>query len=537
MIKRLLLTLSIVVGLTACQPAQDDKTATRIDEIVRFRVEHDDFSGSVLVAKGDQIVFNKSYGLANIEWNIPNTTTTKFRLGSVTKQFTAAAILLLEEDGKLKLDASVKTYWPEAPRTWDNVTVFNLLTHTSGMPPPGEQWRYAEGPAEETIGLFRDKPLDFKPGSQYAYSNSGYVVLGYLIERLSGKSYADFLQERIFTPLEMKDTGVESNGPIITNRAAGYAKGERGILNAEYWSMPSSIGSGVVYSTTEDLLRWTRGLFGGKLLSAASLEKMTTPFKENYGLGVEISKDKGMKVIHHGGNIQGFNCTLAYIPDEKMTVVALSNIEGESGSGIVRRLIGFLRGDAVVLPHEKQEIQLTEDALTQLVGVYEFNPDTNFVIDLSNGKLVGHLGADEPKALLAEAPNRLFVRDIDAELRVEYDSAGTVTGLVLHQDGSEQPAKRLPDRPVVKLPEEVLLRHVGNYEIAHGVNVVFTLEDGHLMAKPPDEPKQRLYSESENKFFFKTFNAEIEFVQGKPGQTMGLIFRNAGQVLKAARKN
>ena len=280
---RLQLTLTLVIAaLAACHAAPEDKTSRRIDEIVNFRVTNKEFSGSVLIAKGDNIVFNRGYGLANIEWGVPNTATTKFRLGSITKQFTAAAILLLEEDGKLHLEDPVRVHWPEAPRAWDKVTIFHLLTHTSGMAPPDETWRFSEGPAEETVGHFRDRPLEFEPGSEFRYSNSGFILLAYLIERISGQSYSDFLEERILTPLGMKDSGVESNGPIVGNRASGYADGENGWVHGAYLSMPSSIGSGAVYSTTEDLLRWTRGLFGGKLLKANSF------FFETFNAGVEL---------------------------------------------------------------------------------------------------------------------------------------------------------------------------------------------------------------------------------------------------------
>ena len=533
---RLLLTLSITIaGLAACQSPRENQTSKRIDEIVRFRTEIKEFSGSVLIAKGDDIVFSKAYGLANIEWNIPNTTTTKFRLGSITKQFTAAAILLLEEEGKLKLEDPVRSHWPEAPRSWDKVTIFHLLTHTSGMPQPDDTWRFSEGPAEETVSHFRDKPLEFEPGTEYRYSNSGFILLAYLIERVSGQTYSDFLQERILKPLGMKDSGVESNGPIVLNRASGYADGDDGFVNAAYLSMPSSIGSGALYSTTEDLLRWTQGLFGGKLLKASSLEKMLTPFKEGYGLGVEISKEKDVKVIVHGGSIEGFTALLAYYPDEKMTLVVLANLEG-TADGLAKRLSGFMHGEKVVLPNEKHEIKLPEDALKKFAGIYEVDPDNNFVVTYSNGSLSGRMGTQTPSNLLAESANQFFVADVDGELEFEQDSTGAATGVVFHQDGSTGRAKRLPDRSEIKLSDEVLRQHAGIYQFAPNTAVVITLEKGLLVAKPPHDPKQELYPESETKFFFKTFNAEVEFDRNQLGKTTGLVFRSATQNLKASRR-
>ncbi len=467
----------------------------------------------------------------------PNTPTTKFRLGSLTKQFTAAAILLLEEQGKLKTDDLVKTHWPEAPAAWDKITLFHLLTHTSGMPAPdNEAWRLSEGPTEKVVALFRDKPLDFEPGSQYAYSNAGYIVLGYLIERISGQSYGDFLREKIFTPLGMKDTGVDSNASIIAQRAAGYSPGPMGVTNAPYFSMASSIGSGALYSTTEDLNRWMQGLFGGKVLSAASLKKMTTPFKENYAMGLEVTKEKGRDVIRHGGSIAGFNTYLAWFPEEKLAIVALANLEGDSSVGVVRRLSQIIHGESVVLPSEKREIQLPEDVMTKIAGTYEFNPEANMVITMSDGKLSATLGTQETKQLIAESATRFFARDIDAELVIEQDSSGAVTAIVLRQDGEEHRAKRVVEPVEVKLPPEVLLRYAGTYQIAPGVDVVMTVEDGRLVAKPPSDPKQELFAESENKFFFRTFNAQVEFTRNKAGQTTGLIFRNAGSESRATRR-
>ena len=185
-----------------------------MDQIVTSYVTSGKFMGSVLVARGDQILLNKGYGSANLEWNIPNDPSTKFRLGSLTKQFTAASILLLEERGKLSVSDPVKKYLPDAPAAWDKITLYNLLTHTSGIPSFTGFPDYAESEPFATtpanlVARFRDKPLEFEPGTKWNYSNSGYALLGYLIEKVSGESYADFVQKNIFTPLGMKDSGYD----------------------------------------------------------------------------------------------------------------------------------------------------------------------------------------------------------------------------------------------------------------------------------------------------------------------------------------
>ncbi|RPI61430.1 MAG: class A beta-lactamase-related serine hydrolase, partial [Lysobacterales bacterium] len=280
----------------ALAAAQD---AARMEALIQPRVDDKTFMGAVLVARGDEVILSKGYGFANLEWSIPNTPSTKFRLGSVTKQFTAAAILLLADRGKLALDDPVKKHWPDAPAAWDAITIFHLLTHTSGIPNFTNDaelmrtQRVMPSTPEKTLGHVRDKPLDFAPGERMSYSNSGYVLLGLLVERVGGQSYADFVRDNIFEPLGMNDSGYDVSAAIIPNRASGYASGMR---NAPYVDMTVPHGAGALYSTTEDLLRWTQGLFGARLLSAASLEKMITPFKNDYAFGVIVGNAGSRKV-------------------------------------------------------------------------------------------------------------------------------------------------------------------------------------------------------------------------------------------------
>ena len=280
--------LQLFVLLAGPCLAQD---AARMDQIVQSYVANHQFMGTVLVARGSQVLFSKGYGSANLEWDIPNTPNTKFRLGSVTKQFTAASILLLEERGKLSVSDPVKKYLPDAPAAWDKITIFHLLTHTSGIPNFTSFPDYAKlepfaTTPEQLVARFRDKPLDFEPGEKWNYSNSGYVLLSYLIEKITGDSYEKFVRENIFTPLGMKDSGYDSNSAVIPHRASGYVFGKNGFENAGFVHMSIPQGAGALYSTTEDLLKWEQGLFGGKVLKAASLEKMTTPFKNNYAFGL-----------------------------------------------------------------------------------------------------------------------------------------------------------------------------------------------------------------------------------------------------------
>jgi len=541
---RLLTFFATVFLLAACQPSQEGKIAARVDEIVRSQVDNKKFTGSVLIAKGDRILFNKSYGLANIEWNIPNAPATKFRIGSVTKQFTAAAILLLEQQGKLKLENPVKTHWPEAPRSWDKITIFHLLTHTSGIPDGlSAEWetqKKYETSAEKTLNRVRHKPLDFEPGSQFRYSNYGYILLGYLIERISGQTYGDFLREQIFAPLGMKDSGADSNSAIIPMRAAGYSPGPDGVLNADYVNMTFPHAAGVLYSTTEDLLRWTQGLFGGKLLSATSLKKMTTTFKNNYGFGVGVVQKKGLTMIAHSGGIDGFNSNLSYFVEEKITIAVLSNLrktsEDSAPDVIANQVSAILHGDTLVLPSDRREVKLSENVLTKLTGLYEFDPNRNMIVTLSNGRLSAQVGTNLPVEIFPESPTHFFGRSVDEQIEFERDLQGNVTSLVLHLEGEQHHARRLEDRSEIKLPAEVLTRYSGTYPMEPGLDIVVTEEEGRLMAVVGEPPKVQLHAESETRFFMKEGNIQFEFILNKAGQTTGIIAHHGGDEIRAPRK-
>jgi CubicO group peptidase (beta-lactamase class C family) len=340
-VKRLLL---FIVASSAA--AQD------FDRVVQTYVTDRNFMGSVLVARGNQVLFSKGYGFANLEWRIPNDAATRFRIASITKQFTSAAILLLEERGNLTLDDPVKKFLPDAPAAWDKITLRHLLTHTSGIPDVLDTSEFAAilsiaTTPEELVGRFCVLPLDFAPGSQFSYSNSGYILLCDLIEKISGASYADFLRENIFAPLGMNDSGYDSNSVVIPHRASGYVSLAGGFENAAFIHMSIPQGAGGLYSTTGDLLKWNQALFGGKILKPESLEKMTTPFRENYALGLSVETAGGRKTIRHEGAINGFDTSLAYFPADQLTIAVLSNaeVDGLHAEELTNALAALIHGD------------------------------------------------------------------------------------------------------------------------------------------------------------------------------------------------
>jgi len=341
----------------------------RLGRIVQPYVDAQMFMGSVLVAKDGKILFSKSYGMADLEWNVPNSPATRFNIASMTKQFTAASILLLEDRGKLKTDDLVKKYLLDAPASWDKITIYHLLTHTSGI--SGDAAKYEPGASDKLV--FSDRPLDFQPGEQWAYTNLGYIVLGYLVERISGQTYEDFIRENIFKPLRMNDSGLMSFVTVIPRRASGYWPGNNGLENADR-SFDTRLGfsSGSLYSSTEDLLRWEEGLFSGRLLSPGSLRKMITPFKSDYACGLYAKRVNGHFMIEHDGNNIGFNSDMAYYPEDRIAVIVLANLNGTVTSEMTRALAAVAHGEIPPIPSIHKEISLPKEVLAQYAGTYQF---------------------------------------------------------------------------------------------------------------------------------------------------------------------
>jgi CubicO group peptidase (beta-lactamase class C family) len=522
--------------------AQDE---ARMDSIVQPLVESKQFMGTVLVARGDQVLFDKAYGQANAEWAVANTTNTKFRIGSITKQFTAASILLLEERGKLKVDDPIRKHYANAPAAWDGITLKHLLTHSSGIPnltdgPEFERRKQLVTSLDETIAWFRDKPLDFAPGERMKYSNSGYIMLGYVIEKVSGGSYADFVQQNILTPVGMKDSGYDSNADIIERRASGYVNAGGKLRNADYVQMSIPHAAGGLYSTTGDLLRWNRALYGGKVLKPESLAKMTTPFKDRYAFGISSGESSGRKFFEHGGGIEGFNTQLIYYPASQITIVALSNVNGAAPGQILAKLGPLAHGETVKLTSERTEIKLPRDRLERYVGTYALSPQINVMVRLDGDHLSTQLSGQPRVPTFAESETKFFVRLVDAQWEFFADPSGTVTHVVLYQNGRETKAPRTSDtvteRREISLPVAALQDYVGTFALRPGLDLVFSIEDDTLVLRPTNQGRDVMFAEAKDKFFSKYIDASIEFARDATGKVSQLTLKQGAFTGVAKRK-
>jgi CubicO group peptidase (beta-lactamase class C family) len=316
------------------QAAQSTDVAAELDVLFTKFTDQDIFNGAVLVARDGEILLSKGYGMANLDWDIPNTPDTKFRIGSITKQFTAMATLLLQEQGSLNVQDKVCNYIEECPEAWKDITIHHLLTHTSGL---RDLFTYRDldvtkrSRPETTIKLFLSDPLNFEPGTRWQYSSSGYVLLASIIKIVSGESYHSYLRKNLLEPLGMNDTGFFDNQDIVKRRATGYTNGTEA---AAYIDETGLFGGGGLYSTVEDLYLWEQALWTGQVVSQESLDAMfamgvseqtNPPFTYLYGL--EQYELDGHRAIGHSGLINGFAAMMEYFPDDKVTVIVLSNYD------------------------------------------------------------------------------------------------------------------------------------------------------------------------------------------------------------------
>jgi CubicO group peptidase (beta-lactamase class C family) len=432
----------------------------RMERAVELRAAAGQFMGAVLVARDGRVLLSKGYGDADLDWKVPNSPTTKFRLGSITKQFTAACILLLEERGKLSSGDPVKKHLADAPAAWDAITIFNLLTHTAGIPnftdlPDYRSTETRPATPEELVARFRDQPLDFAPGAGMHYSNSGYVLLGYLIEKVSGQSYQQFLQDNIFTPLAMKDSGYEVNRQVSARRAVGYSPSPKGPVVAEYIDMSIPFAAGGLYSTTEDLLRWEQGLFGGKVLSAASLAKMATPFKEHYAFGLAVNTaGTGEKLFEHGGGVNGFNTRMLYVPEQKLTVIVLANLNGPAADNIATDLRKIALHEQGTLLSDRVAVRLAPAQLRRVAGPYRFE-DGEVLIVSRHGDHLETEGAGPPLQLYAESALRYFARTEAAHVAFEPEAQQRITGLTMERGALAQRAVRIDEAEARQLAQQL----------------------------------------------------------------------------------
>jgi CubicO group peptidase (beta-lactamase class C family) len=570
MLRPLLLLLFCLASLLPAT-AQEDARVQQIDAYLQAQHDYGLFNGVALVAEGDRVLYQKGFGEAEMAWHVPNTPGTRFRIASVTKQFTAALALQLIESGDLALDEPITRYWPAYPAAQgDRVTVRQLLNHTSGIPSytglpnlPDAQ-RKPHTP-EEILAQVWEMPLEFEPGTAYRYNNSGYILLGALVERTTGQPYDVALRERLLEPLGLADSGYDHYAEVIGGLAHGYEQQPDGSYRrAAYLDTSYPYSAGMMYSTAADLHAWTRALHAGEpFQSRETLDQMLTPGLGDYGFGIGAGYTSGadsVRVYGHSGGINGFTSHLAYVPDSELTVAVLDNTQGPSVR-ISQGLVALALGQEPEPPRRPLASVLmpvidadgVEAGVARYRAVKASSPDE---IDFAEGELnalgYAYLGRGDVQTAV-----RLFELNVEAypDAWNVYDSLGEaqlVAGDSAAAAANYQRAyDRNPAAPSARdalqrlgvleapaqasVPEAVLEQYVGRYQLQPGFVIEVTRVGTQLSAQATGQPAFDLQAVTATDFDVPQVGAQITFGGMENGRAMQLTLHQGGRTMPAPR--
>jgi CubicO group peptidase (beta-lactamase class C family) len=526
--------------------------AKQIDELLTSYAEYGMFSGSALVVDGGETIYKNGFGLANIEWNISNTPQTKFRIGSLTKQFTAMLVMQQVEAGKLDLQQPISKYLPDYPKqNGDIISIHHLLTHTSGTPnftafPEYNDYMTREFSPEDLVQVFADSALEFTPGTQYNYSNSGYVLLGYILETVAETSYEDLLQNKIFAPLNMRNSGYDHHATILTNRATGYFQSLTKSRNAAYIDMSVPYAAGAIYSTVEDLFVWDQALYSNELLSEKHREQLFTPHtpagRFDYGYGWAMgdiplgTSGDSVYVVHHSGGINGFTSLITRFPKEGNSVILTGNIATDALEEITRSIANVLYGQPFESPKKPfaREIYIWMKANKpkEVVKLYSKYKNDKTYSSLNEAEM-NQLGYEYLWSHRMDQALAVFEINVDAfpNSSNAYDSYGealiyngdrkasienykkSVELNPYNQNGIDM-LKRMGvelEAEDVSVAESILKTYTGIYQLMPSFSIVITLEDQKIYGQGTGQPKLELLPKSENHFYSNVVDAQVVF--------------------------
>lgn len=561
----------LLASLLLAAPVQAQDAVPKIDAFLAAYHETGRFDGTVLVADGGAVIYEQGFGEANRSWGVPHTPDTRFRIASLTKQFTAALVLQLVEAGSLDLDAPVTRYLPDYPAAQgDRVTVHHLLSHTSGIPEhlglPGFDAMMRNPYAPDSfLTVFSGLPLDVEPGSAFTYSNSNYFLLGVLIEHITGQPYAVALRERLLAPLGLDHTGYDNGTEVIEQMASGYRRVESGFERATYFDPSVPYAAGMMYSTARDLFAWTQALHGGEVFEhTETLEQMTTPVLGEYAYGLGVSMlpvgASTVQVIGHSGGIFGFSTFLLHAPGDTRTVVVLAN-SNVNTQPIAFDLLRLLYDQPVDLPAQPisavlegvietqgvdaaiaryREIQaggaegydMGEDQLNALGYLYLGRGDVDTALSLFALNVERYPDSWNPYDSLGEA---YLIAGNREQAVANYQQA---LALNPASESAREALERLgadTDEATVRVSLDVLERYVGRYAIRPGLDVAITLEEGRLYAEATGQPTFELVPVSETRFYLPRVEAYVTFDAEHGGPATGLTVEGGALDMRGER--
>ena len=439
------------------QTKQDKQLIKNIDQFINGKYSSVAPGCAVLIAKEGQVIFKKAFGATNMELNVPMQTDMVFRIGSITKQYTAIAILQLVEKGKISLQDNIPAFIKGSPDKWQNITIENLLTHTSGIIgydvldfhiPNAIRIDFAP---KQFIDSLAKLPLDFTPGTKFNYSNSNYLLLGYIIEQVTGKSYKDYLQENIFKPTGLTNTYYDTPTEIISNRVNGYTRDSSAYHNADYISMTQVFSAGALLSNVDDLFKWHQALTSYKLIKKETLDKAFTPHKladgqvSDYGYGWFIKDWKGSKSIGHGGAIDGFRSMETFFPDQNIFIATLFNSDNDEYFSLFENITNLVIGKSFQTSYK--DLKISDTILNSYAGIYKFAEDSTQFLKVykRDNRLYAELsnGSGSNMTLLAQSETLFYLPDVRRiPTTIEFiKTNGKVTGLYWTQEQKHEGKK------------------------------------------------------------------------------------------------
>ncbi len=527
---------------------QDDRQLTSyFDTILSEQFKTNETGAAALVARNGRIIYKKAFGMADLELNVPMQADHVFRIGSITKQFTAVAILQLMEQGKLNLEDEITRFIPDYPVQGNKITIEHLLTHTSGIANYSGMTDTSKAESKdvtpvEMIDFFKNLPMRFAPGTKWEYSNSNYFLLGYIIERVTGKSYAEYLEENFFKPLDMNHSLYADDTRIITNRAGAYTMGNNGYENSQPLNITHVFSAGAIQSTVEDLFKWHQAVHSCKLVKKETLAKAVTKYKLKdgkeaaYGYGWRLGFVYDSPSIWHGGQINGFKTMELYLPREDVFAVVFSNCDCNSPVEITSRLAALTAGK----PYEYKEIPVEDEILQGYIGVYENQKGLQRIITVSENKLFSQPGRGPKSNLKAYQRDKFFLA-ADAMQTIEFskNAAGKIEKFTARKlTGNEiwsKTDKPIPDTNGIKIDEWVLETYAGKYEVTPDFTFTVTREQDRLFLQAPGQEKLEMFGEMETKFFLKVNDAQFEFVKDDSGKVTKAIMNQGGRQAEAKK--
>jgi len=419
-----------------------------MDELLKAYNNQGSFNGAALIAQKGKILLQKGYGYKNASSNAFNDPNTIFQIASLTKQFTSAVILQLQEQHKLSVQDKLAKYIPDYPNG-DSITIENLLTHTSGIHNYNDEAFMGKNAtkhikADSLIALFKNAQTDFKPGEKYGYCNSNYILLGFIIEKVTGKSYYSIIRENIFQPLGMNHSGFDFASLKSTDKAIGYYKLNHKIKRpAPIVDSSITYAAGSMYSTVGDLYKWDRALYSNKIFHDSSLQKAFKPFKNNYGYGWLIDSAYGKKAVLHEGGTLGFASFIGRIPEDSICIILLDNKQSNGLLKIAEDINAILNNQPYDFPKQRNEIEVDTAILQLYTGDYQLSPEVILSIALEDGKLTVHATGDGKTELFAEKENYFFLKMTDTQIEFIKNASGKFYKLIFYDHGQKAEALKI----------------------------------------------------------------------------------------------